>query len=100
MKTCVEHISALRYKLRMFGIPIDGPAGVLCDNQSCVNGSSMVDSTLSKKHVSLAYHATRWHVAVGTITVGKIDTNENLADALTKMLTIAKREYLFGNWTY
>ena len=100
MKTCVEHISALRYKLRMFGIPIDGPAGVLCDNQSCVNGSSMVDSTLSKKHVSLAYHATRRHVAVGTITVGKIDPNENLADALTKMLTIAKREYLFGNWTY
>ena len=56
MKTCVEHIDGLRFKLRMFGIPIDGPANILCDNQSCVNGSSKIESTLDKKHVSLAYH--------------------------------------------
>ena len=30
-KTCVEHITALRYKLRMFGVPVDGPTKVLCD---------------------------------------------------------------------
>jgi hypothetical protein len=26
LRICVEIIEALRYKLRMFGIPIDGPA--------------------------------------------------------------------------
>ena len=35
-KICVEHIVALRFKLRMFGVPLDGPAKVLCDNESVV----------------------------------------------------------------
>ena len=80
MKTCIEHINGLRYKLRMFGIPIDAAAKVLCDNESCVNGSSRVDSTLSKKHVSLAYHATRWAVAADIIQVGKVHTDDNLLE--------------------
>eukprot|EP00978_Attheya_sp_CCMP212_P043638 scaffold288169_cov38-Attheya_sp.AAC.1 len=36
MKTAAEQIMALRYKLRMFGIPIDGPANVFCDNEAVV----------------------------------------------------------------
>eukprot|EP00978_Attheya_sp_CCMP212_P010154 scaffold24349_cov63-Attheya_sp.AAC.1 len=34
MKTAAEQNMALRYKLRMFGIPIDGPANVFCDNEA------------------------------------------------------------------
>ena len=63
MKTCMEHIVALRYKMRMFGINIDGAADVLCDNQSVVNNSSKLGSVLNKKHNSIAYHAVRWAVA-------------------------------------
>ena len=100
MKTCTEHIISLRYKLRMFGIPIDGAARVLCDNQACVNNSSKIESVLNKKHCSLAYHFTGHSVAAGIIRVGKVDGVENLADPLTKTLTVRKREYLFGNWTY
>ena len=100
MKACVEQIIALRYKLRMFGVAVDQPADVLCDNQSCVNNSSKVDSTLNRKHCSLAYHFVRHSVAAGIIRVGKIHTSENLADAFTKVLTRNQRESLFGNWTY
>ena len=100
MKTCVEIIIGLRFKLRMFGIPLYDPADVLCDNQAVVNNSSKVESKLNKKHSSVAYHATRWAVAAGIIRVGKIHSNENLADAFTKRLPVIKREYLFGNWTY
>ena len=32
MKTVVEDIDALCYKLQMFGIPIEGPTNVFCDN--------------------------------------------------------------------
>jgi hypothetical protein len=32
MRIAIEIIEAMRYKLRMFGIPIDGPANVFCDN--------------------------------------------------------------------
>ena len=100
MKTCMEHIVALRYKLRMFGILIDGPADVLCDNQSVVNNSSKLSSILNKKHNSIAYHAVRWAVATEVIRVGKVDTKENLADAMTKRLASSIRDFLFGSWTY
>ena len=100
MKTCMEHIVSLRFKLRMFGIPIDGPADVLCDNLSVVKNSSKIESTLNKKHSQIAYHAVRWSVAANVLRVGWIDGKKNLADAMTKRLPVVKRDYLFGNWTY
>ena len=96
----MEHIVGLRFKLRMFGIPIEGPAHVLCDNQAVVNNSSKLESILNKKHCSIAYHAVQWAVTAGILRVGKIGTKENLADAMTKLLAAVTREYLFGNWTY
>ena len=100
MKTCMEHVVALRFKLRMFGIPLYGPTDVLCDNMSVVNNSSKIESTLNKKHSSLAYHAVRWSAAAGIIRVGWVQTDLNLADAMTKRLTVTKRDFLFGEWTY
>ena len=73
---------------------------MFCDNNSVVMNSSNVESKLNKKHNSLAYHYTRWSVAAGIIRVGWVDGKENLADVYTKILAIAAREYLFGNWTY
>ena len=73
MKSYTEHIISLRYKMRMFGIPIDGAAKVLCDNQSCVDNSSKIDSTLNMKYSSLAYHFTRHSVVAGIINGGKIE---------------------------
>jgi hypothetical protein len=32
LHVAVEQLEALRHKLRMFGVPIDGPADVCCDN--------------------------------------------------------------------
>ena len=69
LKACMERIVGVRSKLRMFGIPIDGVADLLCDNQSVVNDSSKFESTLDKKHASIAYHAVRWSVAAGIIRV-------------------------------
>jgi hypothetical protein len=42
-------VEALRYKLRMFGAPLDGPANAFCDNQSVVLNSTLPWSTLKKK---------------------------------------------------
>lgn len=100
MKTCMEHIVALRFKLRMFGIPFYGPTNVLCDNASVVKNSSHIESTLDKKHSSIAYHGVRWAVAAGIIRTGWIDGNFNLADTMTKRLSATKRDFLFGEWTY
>ena len=38
-------IVALRYKLRMFGLPLDGPSYVMYDNQLVVNNTGLPKST-------------------------------------------------------
>lgn len=105
LKTCIEAITALRYKLRMFGIPIDdetnvSPAHIFCDNETVTKNSTLVESTLNKKHSSIAYHYVRWNVTAGVVTIAWIPSGENLADPFTKILNDVTRDYLFGNWTY
>ena len=34
LKNAIELIEALRYKLRMFGVPIEGPTNIFCDNEA------------------------------------------------------------------
>ena len=36
MKNSVDLIAALRYKLRMFGVPIYGSTDILCDNEEYI----------------------------------------------------------------
>ena len=41
MKNVMELIAALRYKLRMFGVPIDGSTDMFCDNEAVYKNASM-----------------------------------------------------------
>ena len=50
MKNSVELIAALRYKLRMFGVPIDGSNEILCGNEAVYKNASTPESQLRKKH--------------------------------------------------
>jgi hypothetical protein len=50
-------VVALRYKLQMFGVPIDGPAYVFCDNNGVVENTTIPKSMLTKKHNAINYHA-------------------------------------------
>jgi hypothetical protein len=86
LKTAVELIEGLRYKLRMFGVPIKKSTLVFCDNQAVVLNSTHAESTLKRKHVSVAYHRCREAQAAGYIQIGFIKSNQNLADILTKIL--------------
>ena len=88
MRICVELVEALRYKIRMFGIPIDGSANIFGDNKSVVTNATIPTSTLKKKHNSIAYHRVREAVAAGILQIAKVHTSENLADLLTKPLPI------------
>jgi hypothetical protein len=67
LKIAVELNEALRYKIRMIGIPIDGPTNAFCDNQSVVTNSVVSQSTLTKKHNAIAYHKVRESVAAEAI---------------------------------
>jgi hypothetical protein len=86
MRIAVETIEAMRYKLRMFGIPLDGPANVFCDNKSVVTNCTIPESTLKKKHNAIAYHRVREAVAAHTIRIVYVHSKSNNADILTKPL--------------
>jgi hypothetical protein len=86
MHIAVELIESLRYKLRMFGIPLDGPTNTFCDNKSVVVNSIQPASTLKKKHNSIAYHRVQESITVKVICLGWVNTHKNLADLLTKPL--------------
>ena len=102
LKVCLEAVEHLRFKLRCFGIPMPQgkPANVFCDNESVVKNTTNVESTLNKKHSSVAYHHCRWSVAAGVISLAHISTHSNLADCFTKRLPVSTRNYLFGEWTF
>ena len=72
LKHAIELIEGLRYKLRMFGIPIEGPTDVFCDNEAVFKNCSIPESTLKKKHHSLAYHCNCEAVAAGTVRLAKV----------------------------
>jgi hypothetical protein len=100
MRTAVDLIEALRYKLRMFGVPIDGPADIFCDNESVVKNSSIPTSTLMKKHNSICYHRVRETVAAKWTRIAKEDSKTNLADLFTKCLETYQRRELLRGMTY
>ena len=100
MKTAVEHMEALRYKLWMFGIPMEGPTNVFCNNEAVFKNTSILDSTLKKKHTSICYHRAREAVAARTMRVAKEGTATNLADLFTKPLTDSRRAFLLDRFTY
>jgi hypothetical protein len=91
LRIATELIISLRYKLRMFGVPINGPANVFCDNEAVYKNVSNPSSTLKKKHNSIAYHKVRESIAAGVLYVYKVESEWNLSDILTKALPPAQR---------
>ena len=86
LRVATEIIKGLRYKLRMFGVPIDGPANVLVDNGTVVKNSTIPSSSLRKKHNAICYHFVREAVASKIMRIAYIPSTENLADMFTKVL--------------
>ena len=51
-----EMVEAHRYKLRICGVNLEGPAKFYCDNNSVVKNSSVPASVLNKRHNYICYH--------------------------------------------
>jgi hypothetical protein len=91
MKNCCEYLRGLRYKLRMLGIPCDGPVYIQGDNQSVLYNTTIPDSTLKKKSQSIAYHYVREGSARDEWRTSYISTHDNEADLLTKTLPAGEK---------
>ena len=92
MKHCAEYVQGLRYKLRMMGIPCDGPTYIYGDNQSVPKNGSVPDSMLKKKSNSIAYNFVREGVTIKEWLLMYINTKENLANFLTEPLPGERRK--------
>jgi len=84
LRICTEMVEGLRYKLRCFGVPVEGLTDVLCDNRSVVTNSSVPTSVFNKRHNAIRYHRVREAQAAGIIRVGGIEREKNEADLFTK----------------
>ena len=100
LKNAFELVVSLRYKLRMFGIPIEGAMNMFCDNEAVYKNASTPESVLHKKHHSIAYHYCRSLVAICVGRLAKEDTRTNLADLFTKCLPASKRNKLLDYFMY
>lgn len=96
LKIATEKIIGLRYKLRMMGVPIEGPTNVFCDNDSVAKSATNPEATLSKKNVSIAYHKCRESFAAGVMNIYFQYSEDNLADVFTKVLPVVKRKNIFA----
>ena len=95
MKNLCEYLRGLRYKLRMMGIPIEGPVYISGDNQSVLANTTIPDSTLKKKSQSIAYHFIREGVARDEWRTSYVNTADNWSDLLTKMLPFGEKRKKF-----
>ena len=82
----MEAVRAMRYKLRMMGVPIDGLAFVYGDNMSVIHNTQRPESTLKKKSNSVCYHACRESIAMGEMLTGHVRSKNNCADIGTKLI--------------
>ena len=95
MKQCCEYLRGLRYKLRMMGIPVNGCSLIYGDNQSVLANSTIPESVLKKKLQSIAYHYVGEGVARNEWRTAYVNTLENEADLLTKVLLSSEKRQGF-----
>ena len=65
MMQAMEVSRGLRYKLRMMGVPIEGPTHMYGDNMSTIHNTQHAESQLKKNSNSICYHAVKEAVAMG-----------------------------------
>lgn len=96
LRILVDIIHGLRYKLRMFGVPLDGPCNVFCDNEAVYKSAMRAESVLKKKNLSISYHKTREAISANVLLVYFERSGTNHSDLFTKVLSKEKRRELMG----
>ncbi len=97
MKTGVEALRGIRYKLRMMGIPLDGATRIYGDSMSVIKNTSKPESVLIKKNNAVCYHTIHESVAMSESLTAHINGDENPADLLMKVICGGKRRYIVIN---
>ena len=84
----------------MFGVPINRPTNIFCDNGAIYANTKRLELTLTKKHHSIDYHPNQEEVTSGTVRVFKYHTSKNLADEFTKTMSAPSRDLILDHFMY
>lgn len=96
LKKAVEEAVTTRYYLRAMGVNVTKPTIIYGDNLSAIKNATNPGSQLQKKYLALAYHFCREHFSAGIVSIRKIPTKDNYADAFTKSLSSGEFHGLFN----
>ena len=91
LKTALEILMVLQYKLRMMGVPINRPAYIFGDNMILVNVVYIPQCNFFKKHLGVCYHAVQETSADGIWSVGFVKGKYNIAYFLTKIISVTTK---------
>ena len=86
LSLAVKELIWIYMLLRSMGINVRRPCVVYEDNTAAakiVNNATAIKRT---KHIDVRHHFLREHVDQGTITIVHVSTQDQLADAMTKVL--------------
>jgi hypothetical protein len=86
MRTGLEAVRGIRYKLRMMGIVIEEPTYCYGDNMSVIYNTQRPESTLRKKANFICYHFSRETIAMGEAMTAHTRSEDNPADVCTKLI--------------
>ena len=95
----VELVVALRFKLIMFGVPVDYPVYIFCVDNAMYKHLYLPQFTITKKN-SIPYHRSRENVAAKTILVAKEITNSNLSDLFMQVISPSRSIFILKQFTY
>jgi hypothetical protein len=77
----------------MFGIPLEGPTNIFCDNKSVLTNTTKPESTLKHKHNSIAYHRVREAAAADKTTAAKRSSSKNVGRKIFPYLNMNMINY-------
>ena len=86
MKTGVEALRGMCYKLCMMGVPLTGSTHVYGDYMSIIYNTLRPESTLKKKSNSICYHAVREAITSDKLLITHCKTRDNHSHMITKIL--------------
>jgi hypothetical protein len=81
-------------RVRNWLIGKDGPYSVREDNQSCIKMAEGEGTNKRSKHIDVRFHVSREAIDNGEIELEYINTEDQIADALTKNLGKVKFQKL------
>ena len=86
-RTAVEIVNGMQYKLRMMDVASNGPAYMIGYNMGVVNGASIPQWKISKKHPGICYHDVLEASAAGIWRLGFVKGKYKITDFLTKIIS-------------